>query len=347
MFLQVRKNKKVKDTDSKNKGQELSERINQDIVVHNMPSKSVLANSTYSQNSNHSVGSDNADKHKKIGLFIIGGGLVAILGIIYLAYIFIIKPAAQPSPNSQAPVASSSTANQVASAVAPAPVEPTPSVNINEANIPISTSTELATSSASSTLVFPGEEKIIKSVGQPILDSDNDGLNDSEEAILGTDPKLSDSDGDGFPDLAELLSGYNPAGTGKLTDDSNLAKYSVANYEILYPKTWTLKPLTTDASVIFSAPDESFVQLSVQKNTDALDIEVWYQKEFAVATIPSTQLISNSIGTGVLSDDGLTAYFTDVNRNNIYVLDYTPLDAKNLAYPDIFKLMINSLTLKK
>jgi thiol-disulfide isomerase/thioredoxin len=41
-------------------------------------------------------------------------------------------------------------------------------------------------------------------------DSDGDGLLDSEEAELGTDPTLADSDGDGFSDSEEIDAGYNP-----------------------------------------------------------------------------------------------------------------------------------------
>ena len=70
-------------------------------------------------------------------------------------------------------------------------------------------------------------------------DSDNDGLIDSEEARLGTDPKnpdtdgdllvdgdevkiwgtdplKKDTDGDGFDDGSEILNGYNPLGQGKI-----------------------------------------------------------------------------------------------------------------------------------
>ena len=71
------------------------------------------------------------------------------------------------------------------------------------------------------------------------LDSDNDGLSDSEEATLGTDPLnpdsdgdklfdreevnvyktdplIKDTDGDGYEDGAEVQSGYDPKGPGKL-----------------------------------------------------------------------------------------------------------------------------------
>lgn len=70
-------------------------------------------------------------------------------------------------------------------------------------------------------------------------DSDQDGLTDSEEAILGTDinaadtdndglfdrdevkvyhtdPLKADTDGDGYSDGAEVKGGYNPLGAGKL-----------------------------------------------------------------------------------------------------------------------------------
>lgn len=72
-----------------------------------------------------------------------------------------------------------------------------------------------------------------------LLDSDNDGLTDQEEAEYGTDPKRvdtdadglfdkeeiqkyktdpldSDTDGDGYSDGSEVKNGYNPAGPGTL-----------------------------------------------------------------------------------------------------------------------------------
>jgi hypothetical protein len=43
-----------------------------------------------------------------------------------------------------------------------------------------------------------------------VLDADADGLCDSTEADLGTDPNEVDSDGDGIPDIIELVAGLEP-----------------------------------------------------------------------------------------------------------------------------------------
>lgn len=49
-----------------------------------------------------------------------------------------------------------------------------------------------------------------------LLDSDNDGLANVEEAKYGADPNNPDSDSDGYPDGQEVTSGYNPMGSGLL-----------------------------------------------------------------------------------------------------------------------------------
>ncbi|MFA5163587.1 MAG: hypothetical protein WC441_03605 [Patescibacteria group bacterium] len=51
-----------------------------------------------------------------------------------------------------------------------------------------------------------------------LIDSDNDGLSDGEEVnTYQTNPLLSDSDNDGFTDSVEIRGGYNPNGPGKLS----------------------------------------------------------------------------------------------------------------------------------
>lgn len=49
-----------------------------------------------------------------------------------------------------------------------------------------------------------------KNTSTIFLDSDQDGLTDQEEKMIGTDPKNPDSDGDGYSDGKEVQSGYNP-----------------------------------------------------------------------------------------------------------------------------------------
>jgi hypothetical protein len=51
------------------------------------------------------------------------------------------------------------------------------------------------------------------------LDSDNDGVPDSQELQLGTNPNSSDSDGDGIPDETEILNGTDPNQAGKNGSD--------------------------------------------------------------------------------------------------------------------------------
>jgi hypothetical protein len=46
--------------------------------------------------------------------------------------------------------------------------------------------------------------------GMPIADSDGDGLGDSEEVTIGTDPTVRDTDGDGFDDGVEIREGTDP-----------------------------------------------------------------------------------------------------------------------------------------
>jgi len=47
-------------------------------------------------------------------------------------------------------------------------------------------------------------------------DSDDDGLSDTIERSLGSDPNKADTDGDGYDDKVEWLRGYNPLGEGML-----------------------------------------------------------------------------------------------------------------------------------
>jgi len=55
----------------------------------------------------------------------------------------------------------------------------------------------------------------------PTIDSDGDGLNDSDEQLLGTDVNNPDSDGDGLLDGFEVDNGFNPLVSGEEGLDSD------------------------------------------------------------------------------------------------------------------------------
>lgn len=54
-------------------------------------------------------------------------------------------------------------------------------------------------------------------------DGDDDGLNNYEERLYRTQPRLADSDGDGIDDAEEIVRGSNPAGPGSLPSTEWLA----------------------------------------------------------------------------------------------------------------------------
>ncbi len=63
------------------------------------------------------------------------------------------------------------------------------------------------------------DDSIEQTVGTnpQVKDTDNDGLSDGDEILVWkTNPLNADTDGDSYKDGAEINSGYSPLGTGKL-----------------------------------------------------------------------------------------------------------------------------------
>lgn len=348
------KDKKTNDNAELNAENELMSKVNQDMVVRNMPSVSRFngsqINSSTSANrtdsNNLSVTSEPKHNFKMVGLLIIVGGFILIAALVYVSYIYIIKPQVKTTP-----------VNQSIKQTEVAPVQTIAPDISSTTEISMASSTDVATitpnildtasSSASSTL---NDDMVRKTVSNltPLIDTDNDGLNDEEEAVLGTNPNAVDTNSNTYNDLAELNNGYDPAGKGKINTNVNLSKYTnkTIGYEMLYPKNWEIKSVNNDATITFTAPDNSIFQVSVQDNSDHQTILGWYGSAFPDVTPTYDKLKSNDNWEGIYGEDGLNFYLTDKKRDNIYVVSYIPAVDGRLAYPNIFKLMINSLLIK-
>lgn len=176
-------------------------RVNQDLIVHNMPNQIFSARSSSSSLISHSV-SDSKNNFKMIGAVIVGFGVLLVGALIYLSYYFIIKPKTKPvisTPvqtqsiveNTQ-PVEKSTSTENVA----------TTSATFVESSQNTSIDVDLlASSTATSTESV--EEEILVDL-PPLLDTDSDGLLDDEESIFGSNYLLVDTDSDGYHDLAEI-----------------------------------------------------------------------------------------------------------------------------------------------
>lgn len=348
MFSSKKKNKPVDNSS------ELISKVNQDLLVRNMPSAARLSNSSLSSSQNSTQIKSNVlssvvkpeNKHQAVGLIIIGGGLILIAALVYVSYIFIIKPqtkqASAPVAKVEEPVKSSVINMQPASSS-----EELSAPTVSDVATVTPTTIDFVSSSSLDTMA---EESSGRSAANlpPILDADNDGLTNDEELILGTNPDLEDSNVNNYSDLVEINNGYNPIGAGKLNTNTNLAVYknSPFTYEILYPKDWEFNSLSKDSVVVFNAPDDSIIQISVQDNSNKQSILAWYSDSFSDTSMTYDKLKSTATWDGIMSTDGLNFYLTDKKKTNIYTISYIPAVSDRLAYPNIYKLMINSFIIK-
>ena len=309
--------------------------LDKEIIVHTMPSRFRASR----------PGSGQAKKTGLLILIIGGIFLVALAGGAYY-FLFMAEPAA-------APIASTTPANgRAETEPKPKANEPAP-IKEETAKPPVATSTILATSTSLATATTTVTEPVVKSLATAV-DSDQDGLTDAEEALLGTNPAAVDSDGDGYSDSAELNSLYDPAGPGKLADSPRWKKYvnQTYGYSLLRPDSFIPKPLGGDYSVSFVAANNQFFQMEVQPNTARASIMDWYREQFAEPAEVSRLLegkdaAGKPIWLGIKSPDGLNVYLTDSKFSNIFTLSYNVGLESTKTYPNLFNVFVKSLQFSK
>jgi len=340
--------KEVKSDDDKKLSQEksaqLEENISQNIIVHKMPKNykaGTFSYDDYFDRNSETKGAKSGKttthgKGKKTGIIIMVIGAIVIGLLAYGAFAYIKNPEqfsflSALKPKTATPVVT----KPITSIVTTPVIVSTSTFELVTTTPPIAVSTSTATTTE---VVVPSS----------VVDTDADGLSDKEEAILGTDANAADSDGDNYSDLTEFIGGYNPIGAGKLIDDTNIKKYAntAYNYSILYPKDWKLDLVDRGASVIFTAADQSFIQVVTQVNENKTDIKTWYETELGNTALDS-QLVKYNNWSGVKSVDGLIVYLTDQSNKNIYIISYTPISDQSPSYLNIFEAMMRSFTVEK
>lgn len=177
-------------------------------------------------------------------------------------------------------------------------------------------------------------------------DVDADGLTAAEELLLSTNPNQPDTDADGYLDGHEVLHLYNPTGIApqKLEDAGLVSRYTNANfgYEILYPAKWQKEEVdATGREARFKGEGTELISVTVADNSGQLPLNEWYKKEVPAGEVSALkQIVSKSGADGLLSPDGLVAYFA--RKNYIYVLTYHLGEATTKSFSRIFEMMTNS-----
>lgn len=287
---------------------------------------------------------------KSTGLAILIGGILLLAVGGAAIYYFMFTAPAVPQPEASKPAETATTTKKDSEANPIKQVQsPSPATTVTPVLTPSSSAGEIATAKPTSTASAPSaaSEAIV-----PSADSDRDGLTDEEEAVLGTDKDGQDSDGDSYGDLVELQRGYDPAGPGKLVSNSKIKSSAQKNFSILYPAAWTEKSAGGDYLLLWQAPDNQMVQVNTEVLSEPADIINWYKQRFNVSDVPADRIVTKNDDsgklnwTGIKSGDGLAIYFLDSKNNELYTVSYNAGLDSVIKYPNLFRVMADSLTLK-
>jgi len=340
------KKSKKPETDKKQDNQ-IEEKISHDFITHNMPESRLFSDQTFSSQfkvSKKDLSISEAKDHRKVGLLIIGGGIVLVIILLCFGYFYFIKPnVKQPvvpvKETDQTFVATSTATSSSAEEVS------TTTVELVATNTPIiSTSTNATASSSDS--IMPEETPIASTtVTVSKVDTDADGLTDDEERITGTDPNKADTDNDGYSDIAELESGYDPLAPGKkVASTSAMLPYKIdSRVTVVYPSNWEPTKNAANNVVVFTDSDQAFIQIIYQDNPKKLSPTAWFNEQFTGLT--PGEAINSPTMQGFFSKDGLAAYVFSRDLKRVYSFSCSPL-ATNTNSVVLFHLMIKTMIIK-
>lgn len=176
----------------------------------------------------------------------------------------------------------------------------------------------------------------INSGCSPVIDRDGDGLNQCEEATVGTDDFDPDSDGDGILDGSEVLFGLNPRENDQSlysnTDGASNFEHFIKGYSAAV----NLKNISSEKIINISA---NLVDFKTVKDNRGLDVEVPGYK-IKIANLPIDKGKTNEIVVIARIDN-----FSNPDDKKWYSKTYSitnPEDVLEIRLEDLAKLKLES-----
>ncbi len=177
------------------------------------------------------------------------------------------------------------------------------------------------------------------------MDSDGDGLTNSEEVLLGTNSELMDSDGDGFQDLSEIENGYDPAVPGAKLERSVALKTEIlGSLKFIVPAVWNRQP-GAEGSVMLQTGTPASISISAQPFASSLSLLDWVVNQKSGSTAQDYQVQKNTNGANVVySKERMMAWL--LVGNSVYRFSYELNGANTKDFEIIFeKIIINQASL--
>lgn len=324
------------------------EKIDNDFITRNMPDFSRFSGQTFlGKNSNASSGAKintpGKNNYQKVGIIIIGAGIIFVCILLYFGYSYLIKPNLVTQENTLNYSKEGDAVPEPEDEVEIKKIEGDKNIVVEE--LVVSTTT-VENPEVTEELIMPEELPIVSTVvSLSKIDSDADGLTDDEESIIGTDLNRADTDNDGYLDLAEVKSGYDPLVPGaKLSGSSVIYQHQIDSLAtVIYPTSWELVENENNNMVMFADEDRAFIQVLYQDNPQKLTPNSWFADQFA-GSKPGESISGNS-WQGFFSQDGLSAYIFNKDFSRVYNFSCSPL-TEDISSVVLFNLMLKTLVIR-
>lgn len=172
------------------------------------------------------------------------------------------------------------------------------------------------------------------------IDSDNDGLPDSLENALNTDPINPDSDNDGYNDKLEIDSNNNPLGIGVLNIDKEFSENNLGKIFLQTEKNgeaWYINPANQKRYYLGRPLDAframKFLSLGITTNNlNSISTGIIYSQTTPVNNPqPATSSVISNVANAIRSGNKSTvlSYFTESMQKAIeYTMDFLSADSR-------------------